>query len=49
MPAPSLRSWEPEFIRLWQAAIAEVLGIPIGAVKSRSTNSGPSGLAACGR
>ena len=41
MPAPSLRPWEPEFIRLWesgatQAAIAEVLGIPQGTVKSRA-------------
>jgi hypothetical protein len=40
-PAPSPRSWEPEFIRLWQAgashvAIAEALGIPIATVKSRS-------------
>jgi hypothetical protein len=40
-PAPSLRPWEPEFIRLWQqgatqAEIAQALGIPQGTVKSRA-------------
>jgi hypothetical protein len=35
------QAWEPEFIRLWQAgatqaAIAQVLGIPVGTVKSRA-------------
>jgi hypothetical protein len=48
------RAWEADFIRLWeagasQAEMAEALGIPQGTVTPRSTNSGPGGLAACGR
>ena len=41
MPAPSARSWEAEFIQLWQAGashvdIAHALGCPVGTVKSRA-------------
>ncbi len=48
------RAWEADFIRLWeagatQAAIAQALGIPVGTVTPRSTESGPGGPASSGR
>jgi hypothetical protein len=44
------RPWEAEFIRLWQAgvpraAITQALGIPVGTVKSKSTDGGRGGPA----
>jgi hypothetical protein len=48
------RPWEADFIELWQAGatqapIAQALGVPVGTVTPRSTESGPGGPAARGR